>query len=273
MQELIGREDDLSQVGGALKRYAMSLRPSVVGAYQVCCSDEAEWEGVEAFQRVFSGSLLPALKTGRRAAFHTINLGARYEQGAVHVAEEHYALAQPPGSFKFMLVAVHSHVAVRRRAGKPEYGLLDRYGRESSCCGALAAMLSGARLPAIRELAETFAAAPCDRLSALGDPAVVQPEHRALLAALVNARLQAGRAAADIESRRPHAPTLFLVLPCVTLNRPELDTELVVGRYLVDWREASPTTDYRGLGDDPARYRMRHDLGRLVVEDDRWPER
>ncbi len=44
---------------------------------------------------------------------------------------------------------------------------------------------------------------------------------------------------------------MFLVLPCVTINRPGPDTELLVGQYGVDWTEDSPQIKYCGLGDDP----------------------
>ena len=96
------------------------------------------------------------------------------------------------------------------------------------------------------------------------------PDERALRAAVVNARLQARRAAADIAEHCPHGPTIFLVVPCVTINRASPDTELVVGQYSIDWSGMSPETKYVGLGDDPAAYRIRHGRS-VVVEDDPSP--
>lgn len=59
----------------------------------------------------------------------------------------------------------------------------------------------------------------------------------------------------------------FLILSCVTINRPGPNTELLVGRHEIDWTGETPTTGYDGLGDDPARYRIEHEQGRLCVQD------
>ena len=271
LQDLIGRESDLSQVGMAVRRFAQSLRAPVVGAYHVTCSDEAEWECAEAFQRLVAAGLLPALKYGRGAPFRSVNLGGRYEWGAAGLAEQHFALPQTQGAFKLLVVKINAHAAVRQGPQGPEYGWFRRYGSDSACCGALAALVGGARLPALEELADTFATGELDRVDVLRNPEIVPPEHRALLAAIVNARLQAERAVGDICAGRPHTPTVFLVLPCVTINRPEPDTELVVGQGGVDWTGQQPAVKYYGLGDDPAAYRVRRDRNRVQVEDDQWP--
>jgi hypothetical protein len=63
------------------------------------------------------------------------------------------------------------------------------------------------------------------------------------------------------------------VLPCVTINRvAEPNTELVIGQYGIDRTEQTPAIKHRGLGDDPAGYRVRHEQGRVVIEDDQWPD-
>ena len=272
LQDLIGRESDLSQVGMGVRRFAQSLRAPVVGAYHVTCSDETERECEEAFQRLVAAGLLPALKHYTfRAPFRSINLGGRYEWGAAGLAEQHFALPQTQGAFKLLVVKINAHAGVRQGPQGPEYGWYRRYGSDSACCGALAALVGGARLPALEELAETFAAGELDRVALLRNPEIVAPEHRALLAAVVNARLQAERATSDICAGRPHTPTVFLVLPCVTINRPGPDTELVVGQGGVDWTGQQPAVKYYGLGDDPAAYRVRHEQGRVEIEDDQWP--
>ena len=271
LHDLIGKETEMSQVGGALRQFAQSLRAPVVGACQVTCSDEAEWECAEAFQRLCAAGLLPALKYDRRAPFRSVNLGGRYEWGAAGVAEQHFALPQTQRAFKLLVVKINSHAGVRQGPQGPEYGWLRRYNSESACCGALAALLAGDPLPAAAELSETFAAGDRDRLPVLRDSQIVPPAHRALLAAMVNARLQAECAVSDICAGRPNTPTVFLVLPCVTINRPGPDTELVVGQGGVDWTGQQPAVRYHGLGDDPAAYRLRHDRNRVQVEDDRWP--
>ena len=258
LRDLIGTECKLERLSGALREFVAELGPAVVGAHHVLCSDETERECAEAFHRWFAGPMLPDLKPARRAAFHTVNLGARYEWGAIRIADEHFAAPAAKGALKLLVVKINSHVAVRYTPEGPEYGWLDRYGGESACCGALAALMEGSDLPAVRELAQLFAADGRNRVGVLHDMSRVPVEQRALLAAVTNARLQAQRAVLDIEEHRPHSPTMFLVLPCVTINRPGPDTELLVGQYGIDWTQDSAEIKYSGLGDDPAAYRVRH---------------
>ena len=265
---LIGTECKPEGLNRALHDFIDELRPAVVGAYHVMCSDETERECSEAFHRWFATRMLPDLKPARRAVFCTANLGARYEQGAAGIAEAHYATPATQDSVKLLVVKISSHAAVSNGPDGPEYGWLDRYGCQSACCGALAHLLEGSELPALCELARVFAADGRDRLGALRDASRVPIQERALRAAVANARLQADQAVLDIEQHRPHTPTVFLVLPCVTVNRPGPDTELLVGQYAVDWTEDSPERKYRGLGDDPAAYRVGHEQGRVFIEDD-----
>lgn len=272
LHDLIGTECDLAEVSSALRDFASELGAVVIGAYHVHCSDEVECECADAFQRWFVANLLPTLKPGSRAPFRSVNLGARYEWGAIHIAEEHYATPATRNAFKLMATKINAHVAIRQTPAGAEYGRMDRYGSESTCCGALAATLGGkADLPAVRELRELFRSKGLDRLALLREEGVIPPEHRALLASVTNAALQAQRAVTDIRRQRPETPTIYLVLPCVTINRPDSDTELVVGEYAVDWTESEPQWKYRGLGDDPSKYRVEYKHDRLVLQDDQWP--
>jgi len=269
LEDLIGTEADLARLSGTVREVARTMRASVVGAYHVTCSDEAEWECVESFQQSFAEMVLPALKPGRRAALHTINLAARYEPGAMRVAEEHFVTEESSSEPKLMVVKINAHVGVRQTGEGPEYGWIDRYHLLSPCCGALGALVGGSDLPAVRELADTFARDGKDRLAVIGDAARVPPERRALVAAITNAALQARRAVDDVQQHRPTMPTRFLILPCVTINRPGPNTELLVGRYEIDWSGQTPATNYEGLGDDPVRYRIEHEQGRLCVNEGR----
>jgi hypothetical protein len=272
LQDLIGIENELSQVGNALRQFAQELGAPVVGACHVTCSDEAETECAEAFQRWFAREVLPELKPDSRAPLRSINLGGRYEPGAIRVAEEHFATPQSRAAFKLLVVKINAHTAVHASAHGPEYGWLARYGCRSACCGALAGLFEGAPLPAVEEFRKTFASDGKDRLAVLGDASRVPARHRALLTAVSSAALQARRAVQDIRQHQPQTPTIFLVLPCVTINRPfEPDTELVVGEYGIDRTQQEPAIKHRGLGDDPAGYRVRHQQGRVVIEDDHWP--
>jgi len=265
----IGLESNPNQVAGALARFARLLGAAVVGAHQVCCSDETEREVAEAFDRGFVRGLLPALKGDRAGAFRSTNLGARYEWGSVRIAEEHYVSQSSRTSPKLMVLKINSHVGVRLLGGEPEYGMLDRYGQPSACCGALAAMLGGVQLPAVEELRHAFGRDGADRCESLADPNLVPPPHRALLAAVANAWLQTRQAVEDIHDYDPEVPALFLVLAGVTINRTDgPDTELIVGQYGVDHTGDAPEIRYQGLGGDPTRYRVDHEGGRVIVEED-----
>ena len=268
LRKLIGMEHGLAEVSGALRGAVQRLAPPVVGALEVTCSDEAQAECCAAFERQFVEHLLPDLKTGARAPFRTCNLGARYEDGAVRIAEHHFALLASVRSFKVMAVKINAHVAVSEGPAGLRFGPLRRYDADSVACGALNGLLKGDELPAIRELRKTFAAGDRDRVAMLLDARRVPPEYRLLLAAVASARLQAARAIEDMRRHKPHSPTLYLVLPCVTLNRTGPDAELIVGYGQVDWRHAEPQVQYEGLGDDPARYRVELSAGQLRVAEE-----
>ncbi len=266
--ELIGKERRLEDVTRAMRGYVQELRPPVVGAMQVTCSDEAERECIEDFQRNFVRYLLPSLKFSSKASFQVATLGGRYEWGSVRIAEDHYAMARGADAWKLLLVKVNAHVSVEEVDGVPRYGKMERYHTESVFCGALHALLEGGVLPFADDLRESFSIEDIDRISELADPAQVDVELRSLLAAVTSARLQARRAVIDIQDYEPVSPTLYLVVPCVTLNRRQHDSEIPVGIYTCDRREGVAHDEYCGLEDIPSEYRVERDRGQLVVTDD-----
>jgi len=212
LYDLVGVEAGPAEVARAILATARSLDVPVVGAYHVTCSDETEWEVADVFHKVLAETMLPPLRADRPAAFHTMNLGGRYELGAIRIAEHHYATRETGHRAKLMVVKINSHVAVRPTREGPSYGVLVRYGVESACCGALTAMFSdGAVPPAVDELRQTFRSDGVDRIAMLRDTSQVKPAHRAILAAVANAWLQAVRAVEDLAVGGPHSPT---VLPC-----------------------------------------------------------
>lgn len=268
LHDYIGKERDLDAVGGALRDAVLRLQPPVVGALELNCSDESELECGAAFQRQFVDHLLPDLKTAARAPFRTCNLGARYEWGSVRVAEHHYALPASARSFKVMVLKLNGHVSVADGPRGPRFGPMRRYDAESAACGALHALLAGQKLPALTELRDALAGDGHDRVAALLDPQRVEPAYRHLFAAIVSIRRQTERALDDIRAHKPHTPTLYLVVPCVTFNRPGPDTEMVVGLARADRRRDEPIVEYHGLGDDPARYRVQLSTGRVRVSEE-----
>lgn len=263
LQELIGVEDRLGRVVGAIRQVVDGQRAPVAGALEVACSDESEAECCSAFQRQFAEYVLPELKSGTRGPMRTCNLGARYEWGSVRVAEHHFATPASRDAFKVLVVKLNSHVAVSDEPDGPHYGPMRRYDAPSNACGALHAMFAGGDWPALEELRATFRRGNKDRIATLLDPHRVPPAYRHVFAAITQARLQAERATEDICDHKPHSPTWYLVVPCVTFNRAAPDTELVVGVQTVDARAGKREAHYEGLGDDPARYQA-HLRGRYL---------
>ena len=193
LKRLLGGEHALHEVDLSLRRYVGSLHAPVVGALHVTCVDETERECSESFQREIVAPLLPDLKFTRKAPVRLCNLGARYEWGALSVAERHFATPEAREGFKVLLVKLSAHVAVDGTGADARYGEMQRYGAPSTACGSLRALLAGGDLPFLDDLRDTFGSDGQDRLSTLLDPACVEPAYRSLFVAIVNARLQARR--------------------------------------------------------------------------------
>ncbi len=130
------------------------------------------------------------------------------------------------------------------------------------------AVLAGSAEPYARQLREMFHWEGVDRVAMLLDPRRVDPEVRSLLLAVVSARLQARQAILEIQDRQTITPTVYLIVPCVTLNRHDRDTELLCGLYTANAEGYKCDAEYAGLGDDPSQYEVGHDSGRLVISDE-----
>jgi hypothetical protein len=286
LRNLAGHERSLGEISQVLSFAAQEMHAPVTGAMHVTCSDESENECVDAFQHGFVQHLLPSLKFARSAPFRTANLGGRYEWGSVRLAERHFCEPDRVSTFKLLVIKINAHVAYepvddRGGAGSTapggpapfRLGRWKRYGRESACCGALAALAGpGNHEPHVRDLRETLGSEGRDRLAALLDERRVDPLYRPLYAGIVSARLQARQAVLDIQDYLPSSPTYYLIVPCVTVNRHERDTEILCGLYTVDTRSgvsgAEAEAIYAGLGDDPEAFTTRIEHGRFIVADD-----
>lgn len=252
--KLIGHEFTVKKISRTLCNVAERARPGIVGAMHITCADESEHECVQAFQKGFVQHHLPELKFAHQSAFRISNLGGRYDWGAVAVAEKHFVLQGDQKGFKLIVVKINSHVGVISEKDEEYYGFYRRYGRNSPCCGALYALMTGEQGPYIDELRDLFRSEGKERLQILMNVGQVAPNHRGLYAAIVSARLQARQVMADIRDHTPSGPTLYLIVPCVTLNRLEIDTEILCGVYTADYRSGDPREEYTGLGDDPSTY-------------------
>ena len=268
LNALLGREHALDDLNRALCRQVRRLEPTEVGAMHITCADESEWECVHSFQQSFVRHLLPPLKHAEAAPFRLSNLGGRYEWGALAVAENHFATGEAREHFKVLLTKVNAHVGVLGNGADQRFGKMARYDGESTACGALHALMAGGERPFLDDLREALASDNLDRLTALLDDRRVDPQFRSLAVALVNARLQTRRVELDIHRHRAAGPTLYLIASVVTLNRPGPDTELFCGWFTGDYRTDAPELEYRGLGDDPTRYRYTLEGDRLLVSED-----
>ena len=110
--------------------------------------------------------------------------------------------------------------------------------------------------------------AQLQRQPGIAPDVVAQGVERSLYVAVCSAVLQARAVAEDILSKPPHSPTLNWIVPCVTCNRPEEDTELVCGLIQIDFRGDQPQRQDLGLGDDPSRYRLERKDGRMSLRED-----
>lgn len=261
-REVIGVATDLDDVSRKLRDAVRRLDAGAVGAHQINCSDESERECVEIFHRRFVRDLLPELSFWERSSFRSVNLGGRYEAGSIAIAEDHYAIEPSADSFKVLVVKLNSHVSVVEKDGELIWGQMDRYERESVYCGAMHALMEGADAPFVAELEQTFGP---ERLANLRDPAKIARNQRELFAALVNANLQAARAVRDVLRVKSHTPTLYFIIPSVTLNRVGDDDEIVVGMHTIDERESGRPHEYVGLGSDPTRYQLKRGALELRV--------
>jgi hypothetical protein len=274
LYDLVGWEQPLPKVAQTIHDWAQTQHAAEVGALHVTCSDESERECVEALQHGFTDRLLPPMKFARRSAFQISNLGGRYEWGAAPLAEDHFLSKRSRRGHTVMVAKINAHVAFEdvpsaATATTPfRLGVWDRYGRDSTSCGALNALVTGKRSPFLDDLREAFDSEGHDRLAALRDSQRVDPLLRPLAAAVVSARLQARKSVLDLQDHAPAQPIYWVVLPCVTVNRHAQDTEIVCGVYAVDGRNGKRVVTYSGLGDDAAAYRIERVKDRFTLTDD-----
>lgn len=266
---MIGGEHAFAAVCAELRGMARTSGATAFGAIHVTCSDESEFECGDAFRRDFTQETLPRLKYGSHVPFHISNPGARYEWGSMRVVHRHFVTAAARRGWLLVVAKVNTHVAVTRSGSAGvTFGRMDRYGRESTYCGAVHATLAGAHMPFAHALADELRSDGLDRLALLRDAAVVAPDRAPFYGAIATARLHARRITQDVqdlEHDHSTAPVAYLVLHAVTLNHPGPDTELVGGAYFLDRRGSEPEDRYVGLGDDPRAYVYEESGGRIRV--------
>ncbi|MCG3136909.1 MAG: hypothetical protein HJJLKODD_00747 [Phycisphaerae bacterium] len=266
LDAMIGQEHDLDSVNDALRRYVQLMGTRMIGAIQITCSDEAELECLKSFHERFCQYLLPDLKMFHRMAMNTANLGARYERASLWITTQHFSTGDNPNQPLVIVARINSHVGKENTPEGLRFGLLHRYGQESTACGALNILLQGqSNAEYIHELEEQLRMDNLDRIALLRDPNKVCPEYRSLYAAITNAVIQSRRVLHDAETLDLHRQTSFLILASVTLNSTAPDTDLVCGYHHLQVTPAGRQHTYHGLGDNPARYQLTQRDGKLLV--------
>jgi len=262
----IGVETPQDRVAYDLKFAVRELRAPTVGVLHVTCSDEAERETVEIFQRCFVQDLAPRLTIGGCSALRSANLGGRFEWSSLAVAEANFSQAKGADDFKLMVVKINSHVGVIESHTTKRFGMIDRYGKEAPACSALRGFLDGTRQPHqyVSSFQEQFSSEGLDRRERLKE---IADAYRYLAAAVVSARLQARSAAMEAQDHLPVNPTVYVIIPCVTLHCRERNAEILAGIYLIDRRSDKVEGFYRGLGDDPLNYSFSENHGLVQVSD------
>jgi hypothetical protein len=269
LERLIGTERRLGEVGHAIVSASRILGAKNVATLHVTCSDEREKECADDFVN----SVVREVGNGpftRRAPMRTANLGARYEWGSAGLALNHFAAE---GTEKSLLILkTSSHVGYVEQGGMREYGIVDRELLTSTSCGALGCLLGGVTKPFSRELELLFGSEGLDRLGMLRDSTVVSALERSAAAGVINARLQARKAFLDISEQAmadlAMAPQHVLVVACMTLNRPGVDHELLVGFYSGARDPKAPggfQFTWTGLSGDPRQLEISHTSGALSM--------
>lgn len=261
----IGREVFIGDVGRALVRVVAGARPDHVSSLHVTCSDGLEKDASRYFKDTVARDITPA---GDRdwAPLRTANLGGRYEWGSGGVSFSHF---DGEGAH-LQVVQVNAHVGVIREPAGPKFGFYERGPRHSMTCGALSLLLAGQAGPFLDELREAFASEGLDRINLINTE--IPAEHRALFAAVVQARLQARRAYLDLGRARgasERGPDKLLVVAMVSFNQRGADHEMCIGHYAGARNDdGSMTAVWTGLGDDPRKYVFTQDLAGVVISQD-----
>lgn len=237
LAQALGREQPLDTFHGLVRRAAQSVRgASSFGCCLVSCSDEFNGELRYVFDRDVGRPLTERHAARHHGTFPLSNLSGRYEPGTFALVADHFtfpALGEPEGLEKLLLIEIAAHVGRRTDGHETIYGEVDRFGRDSVCCGALGAVLAPPPLtdavthPWFDKLVAYFGPARIAQLRAMPRPEAM------VRAAVVHAAMQAEAAVAEVLRDPPRTNTWVLVVPLVKINQPGAYGALPVGYHLL----------------------------------------
>jgi hypothetical protein len=262
----IGREQPLDQFHRTLKRAAAEDHATeAFGCGLVTCADERQGQTRSSFDREVAAPLISDAANPRDRVFSISNLGGRYETGALRLLDEHFTRLSPGP--RRLVVEIASHVGRAGQDGDFEYGLVERFGRKSTCCGVLAALLAPiATAPAGRhswldEVGSTFGP---ERLAALRE---VDGPTRLVAAAVIHAALQAEAAVSDLLQSPLAAPVDVLLVAGVSINQQSADGFLPVAcHHLTAGEGAAPLVAGYSLGTTPQQLSIDTSAAGIVVD-------
>lgn len=231
LRGIIGKELPLDQFHLMVRR-AASGAPNIgsYGASLVSCSDERMGLTRSGFDRDVATPLISDVANAKDRTFAVANMCGRLEPGAFPLIEEHFRRETSRGP-KLLVMEIASHVGRIKHDGAHLYGHVERFGRKSTCCGALTTLLAApeitatVRHPWFEQLNAFFGPVRLKTLRAIED------ETRMVAAAIVHAALQAESAVADVLQNPSIAPTEVLLVAGVAVNQQWADGFLPVSYH------------------------------------------
>jgi len=237
LEQAIGREQPLDSYHSLLRRAAQSVRTvERYGCCLVSCSDEFNGELRYVFDRDVGRPLTARHVARHHGTFPLSNLSGRYEPGTFALVHDHFAgdqLGEPDGEETLLLIEIAAHLGRYSAGHETVYGQIDRFGRNSPCCGALAAVIAPPPLvaavthPWFDKLTTYFGEERLAQLRAMPRPEAM------IRAAVVHAAMQAEAAVAEVLREAPRANTWTLIAPLVKINQPGVYGALPVGYHLL----------------------------------------
>jgi hypothetical protein len=219
LRRMIGKEQPLDQFHLALRRAAGQVAGvTAYGACLVTCSDELLGLTRSGFDRDVASPLISDAVNSKDRVFTVSNLCGRFEPGAFSLIDDHFTRKTARGR-KLLIIQIASHVGRIKYGVSYTYGQVERFGRQSPCCGALTSLLEPpndtgtVRHPWFEQLNAFFGPV---RLAALRQN---RNSTRMVAAAIVHAALQAESAISDIFQHPPAESTDVVLIAGVAVNQ------------------------------------------------------
>jgi hypothetical protein len=266
LRSAIGQEMPLDTFHGLVRRCAQSIRSvKDYGTCLVTCSDEFNGEVRDSFDRDVARPLMATLASRNRRTFAQATLGGRIEPGTFGLVDGHFRLSL--GRERLLLFQLAAHLGRRLDGHRHIHGEIDRFGNASTCCGALAHLLSpptsasAVHHPWLEHLETLFGERRLEELRAL------DADVRMIPASIIHAALQAESIVADALRDPPDIATWILVVSLVTINQPGVDGALPVSAHLLrsDGQDTHVEQGF-GLRTSPEALRIDTGSGRLSVD-------